>query len=254
MLISVDLPAPFSPMMPVMAPRRIDIEISRLAIVGPKRFSIWRSSIAIPAGGGDASPGPMMRSLCCVAEMAMTDSSVLAGVVGGVIMHLDLAGDDIGLGLIDLGLDLRRQQLFIVLVIGIIDAAFLEAERGHAGLPGAGLGILEAVIGGDIDMLDHRGQHGAGMQVVLIGIDADRQLAVIGSRLIDAGAGTASRRENHIDAAIELALRQLAATAGIVPGRRRRARHGRLYVGLRIGIFGALLITAGKFADQRNIH
>src|SRR5262249_50746841 len=51
MLISVDLPAPFSPMIPVIEARRTARLTSRLAWTAPKRLSIWQSSIA---GGGSA--------------------------------------------------------------------------------------------------------------------------------------------------------------------------------------------------------
>ncbi len=51
MLITVDLPAPFSPMMPTMDPLGTDSDTPRLAWTGPKNFSMPLNSRA----GGAAS-------------------------------------------------------------------------------------------------------------------------------------------------------------------------------------------------------
>src|SRR5215471_13891099 len=96
MLISVDLPAPFSPMMPVMAPFSIASDTPRTACTLPNDLSIATSSIAgTPAFSGTGS---------------------LAGVVAHVVVDDDLAGDDVGLGGLDLGLGLGADQLLVVLV------------------------------------------------------------------------------------------------------------------------------------------
>src|SRR3954454_4818385 len=128
MLISVDLPAPFSPMIPVIDPRATASDTPLLACTGPNDLSIDRSSMA----GAVTSRGETSI------RMGTTARSIDAGVVAHVIVHLDLAGNDIGLGLIDLRLHLRADQLLIVLVERPVDAAFLQAEHRHAGLPGAG--------------------------------------------------------------------------------------------------------------------
>src|SRR5437016_14071484 len=52
MFISVDLPAPFSPTMPVIEPRTIRSETPRLACTGPNHLSIPTSSIAGTCSGG----------------------------------------------------------------------------------------------------------------------------------------------------------------------------------------------------------
>src|SRR6266851_2671399 len=201
MLIRVDLPAPFSPTMPVMAPLSMASDTPRTACTLPNDLSIVTSSIAgTPATSGTGS---------------------LAGVVAHIVVDDDLARDDVGLGSLDLGLHLRRDQLLVVLVERPVDAAFLEAEHLHAALPGAGLRRLEALIGREIDTLHHRRQHRAGMQVVLVGIDADRVLAAILGGLQDARASVAGGGVDDVDAAIELALGKLGATARVVPGRGR---------------------------------
>src|SRR5581483_6385085 len=101
MLISVDLPAPFTPMIPVIDPCAMLSDMLRLARTAPNDLSIDRSSIAAAAPAG-ASVGMSVRS-----------RSIGAGVVAHVVVHLDLARDDVSLGLIDLGLHLRGDQFFI---------------------------------------------------------------------------------------------------------------------------------------------
>src|SRR5260370_2333826 len=171
MLIRVDLPAPFSPTMPVMAPLSMASDTPRTACTLPNDLSIATSSIAGTA--------------------CLSGTGSLAGVVAHIVVDGDLARDDVGLGGVDLGLHLRRAQLLVVLVERPVDAAFLDAEHLQAALPAAGLRRLEALVGCEVDALHHRGQHRAGMQVVLVGIDADRVLAAVLGGLQDAGAGVA---------------------------------------------------------------
>src|SRR5262249_16699485 len=196
MLIKVDLPAPFSPTMPVISPLPMASDTPRTACTLPNDLSIATSSIAgTPATSGTGS---------------------LAGVVAHVIVDDDLARDDVGLGLLDLGLHLRRDQLLVVLVERPVDAALLEPQHLHAALPGSGLPRLEAVIGREVDALGHRRQHRAGMEIVLVGIDADRVLAAVLGGLQHAVAGVAGGGIDDVDAAIELALGELGATARVV--------------------------------------
>src|SRR5262249_22192319 len=115
MLIRVDLPAPFSPTMPVIAALSMASDTPRTACTLPNDLSIATSSIAgTPATSGTAS---------------------LAGVVAHVIVDNDLARDDVGFGLLDLGLHLRRHQLLVVLVKSPVDAAFLQAQHLQPALP-----------------------------------------------------------------------------------------------------------------------
>src|ERR1041384_8638355 len=115
MLIRVDLPAPFSPTMPVIAPLSMASDTPRTACTLPNDLSISTSSIAgTPATSGTGS---------------------LAGVVAHVVVHDDLARNDVGLGLLDLGLHLRRDQLFVVLIERPVDTAFLEPQHLQAALP-----------------------------------------------------------------------------------------------------------------------
>src|SRR5258708_7603132 len=159
MLIRVDLPAPFSPMMPVIEPAGMLSDTPRLASTAPNALSIPRSSIARGAGPGDiADPGPSVR----------------AGVGGQLVAPDDPAGDDLGLQAIDGRLQLRGDERAVVLVERTVDAALREPEHAQAGLPAAVHRGLEAVVRHQVHALDHRGQDGAGVDVVLVAVDADR--------------------------------------------------------------------------------
>src|SRR5882762_6555728 len=207
MLISVDLPAPFSPMMPWIVPFAIAIETLRLACTGPKRLSMPTSSTA---GGGAAPakgvpPSRSGRGAGRVTPKGRRAGSVRAALRRRVVDHLDLAADDVLLGLVDLGLHLGGDQRLVVVVERPADPVLGKPEAGDARLPGAVLGRHEGVVDRQVDALQHRGQHGAGLQVVLVAVDADRQLAIVLRRLIDADAGAAGGRIDHVGAAIELA-------------------------------------------------
>jgi hypothetical protein len=91
----------------------------------------------------------------------------------------------------------------------------------------------EGVVGGVVDALDHRGQHRARLDGVLVRIDADRQLALGLGHLQRAQAGTAGHGEHHVGAAVELGTRQLAALGRVVPGGGGGADHVLLHVDLR---------------------
>ena len=62
-----------------------------------------------------------------VAKPWFSCRSIRAIVVRGIVVHLDRAGDDVGLGLFDGGLHLVGHQRLVVVVHGVVDAAFLEA-------------------------------------------------------------------------------------------------------------------------------
>src|SRR4051794_32106953 len=78
MLIRVDLPAPFSPTMPVIEPRFTARLTSRLARTSPKRFSIWRSSIAGGPAARSTSSWPRGEPLI-TAPLGPILSTVMAG-------------------------------------------------------------------------------------------------------------------------------------------------------------------------------
>src|SRR5215470_890706 len=87
-------------------------------------------------GGAWGGHGRRLSNASRTLDLAPPDlASILAVVVGHVVVDDDLAGNDVGLGLLDLGLHLRRDQFLIILVVGPVDAAFLESEHGDPPLP-----------------------------------------------------------------------------------------------------------------------
>src|SRR3982750_114803 len=60
--------------------------------------------------------------------LMVLNRSLPAGRIRHVVGHLDLAGDDVCFGGIDLLLHVGRNELLVVLVEGIVDAVLLEAE------------------------------------------------------------------------------------------------------------------------------
>src|ERR1700677_3459721 len=120
MFIRVDLPAPFSPMSPWIEPRATDRDTARFAWTAPNRLSIPRSS----------SAGPLDPTGACCGGLA--GSTVLGRLVLGDGDH---ARDDVGLGLVQAPLHFRGDQLSVVLVQRIVDAALGQAEHLGPSLP-----------------------------------------------------------------------------------------------------------------------
>src|SRR5919198_4944544 len=117
MLIRVDLPAPFSPMMPWTEPLAMVKSTFLLACTAPNDLSMPRNSIAagrVAADGDDAS------STCSGAIR-----SVRAGVIAHVVVHLDLAGDDVGARGLHLRLHVVGDQRLVVVVERPVDALLL---------------------------------------------------------------------------------------------------------------------------------
>src|SRR6185295_11403790 len=124
----------------------------------------------------------------------------------------------------------------------------------HTGFPCPVLRGLEGLEDGEVDALDHRGQHGAGLNVVLVGVDPDRELPLVLGRLEHAEPGGSGGGVDDVGAAVELAPGQLAAPRRVVPRGRRRARHVLEDLDLRIDEPGALLVAESELADQRDVH
>src|SRR3954471_5058856 len=258
MLMIVDFPAPFSPITPWMLPRRTVRETSLLAWFVPNHLLTLPSSRA----GGRISlgrlPGDRLRKSPCT-MVSLPRLSVIPPppivqrfrllLIG---LNLEFARDDLGLGGLDLLLHVVGDQRLVVVVEGIADAILLETEDPGARGPGAVLGRFHAVVDRDIDALDHGGQDRAGMQVVLVAVDADRKLLGVGDRLEDADAGAAGRRIDYVGAAVHLALGQFVAAGRVAPCGRRGAGHVLEDLGLRIGVLDALLVAGREVADQRD--
>ena len=92
------------------------------------------------------------------------------------------------------------------------------------------------------------------MHVVLVGIDADAELAGVRRGLQHADAGAAGGVIDDVGAAIELRFGELAALHRIVPGGAGRAGHVLEHLGVRLHRLDAADIAAGELADERNVH
>src|SRR3546814_13460363 len=97
-------------------------------------------------------------------------------------------------------------EVLVVLVERPADAVVRQPEVLDVGGPVALGGVLEGLVRRHVDAFQHRSQHGAGMQVVLVRVDTDGELAAVLRGLIDADAGAAGGRIDDIAAPVELAL------------------------------------------------
>ena len=167
-------------------------------------------------------------------------------------MHHQLARLDLFGGGINRRFHFRRDQGGVVVVQRVAHAGRLEIKLVEARHQiGA---FLEGVVNRHIDPLQHRGQHRPRMQVVLVGIDADRQNPLVRRRLQHADAGAARRGIDHVGTLRFLRFRQLAPLHRIVPRGRVRAGHVQNHLGRRVGRQHALGIAAAELADQGDVH
>lgn len=60
--------------------------------------------------------------------------SFRAGIVRHIVMNLDGAGDDVGLGLVHGGGHFRRDKGLVVVIKRVSHAVFLDAQRNDAGV------------------------------------------------------------------------------------------------------------------------
>src|SRR5438445_4755830 len=150
MPIRVDLPAPFSPTMPWIEPALTTSEMFRFAWTSPNHLSIPRSSIA-GAPLSSTSRSDMVRSerrLCRrnrvlgeASEGAVEAPSEFKGgeapseLFSHVVGDLDLAGHDVGAGLLEPLLHVGGDETPVVLVDRVADAALGHAERADSRLP-----------------------------------------------------------------------------------------------------------------------
>ena len=169
-------------------------------------------------------------------------------------MDHELAGLDVVRRRLDGFEHVGRQERLVVLVLGVADPVLAEAQHGDAGLPGAVLGGGEAVLHGDVDVLQHGREDVAGEQAVLVGIDADAELARVRRRLEHAVPGSAGGVVDHVGAAVDLGLRELPALHRVVPGVGRGAGHVLQHLDLRVGVFRPLDVAAAEAVDQRDVH
>src|SRR6187549_3375556 len=191
--MAVDLPAPFSPTMAWIVPGSTRRLTRSLATTSPKRLVILRSSIM----GAARSWGRGRHG----------------------VGHLDLAADDLLPGGLDLPDHLRGDQLRVVLVDRVADAVVVEAVHVDAALEAVADPVAHDLVDGVVDALDHAGEHVAGLDPVLVRVDADDELAALLGGVEGAEPRVAGRGEDHVRALADLSDRQLLALARVVPCR-----------------------------------
>src|SRR3979411_1093226 len=148
MPIRVDLPAPFSPTMPWIDPAPTESVMFRFAWTSRTHLSIPFSSIAGLAG-----------LLTCCVEIRRSERRLCRRNPGGrqlfrhVVGDLDLAGHDVGAGLLEPLLHVRGDERPVVLVDRVADAALGHAERADSRFPDAFPGGVERLVHREIDAL-----------------------------------------------------------------------------------------------------
>src|SRR3954453_3051607 len=157
MFISVDLPAPFSPQMTCTSPGRTSRSTCASATFPPKDLAMPRR---LRSGSGPlmGSPGSCGRR-ASAAGARTVPISLERGV------DLEAAAHHLGLGLVDLRLDLGGNQLVIVDQADPLVGQAVDLERAELGLPA--LDLLDRIIDRVADLLDHRGNDVVGMKAVL---------------------------------------------------------------------------------------
>src|SRR6185436_16814082 len=123
MRMAVDLPAPFSPTMAWMVPGATARLTRSLASTSPNLLVISRSS------------------------------SIAGFLLGHRVRDLDLAADDLGLGRLDLLDHAGRDELGVVLVHGVADAAVRQAVDVDAALEAVSHEIADDLVDGVVDPL-----------------------------------------------------------------------------------------------------
>src|SRR5512134_1647638 len=164
--MSVDFPAPFSPISACTSPGRRSMLTSSLATTPGNFFVMWSSTTR----GGAERPA----SSCSVAVVGTTRSlDVLR-----TLRNHDVAAEDLLRVPIDDVDNLGGERLGVRL--GVPHALIGQAEDLEAGDEVTLSGLLDRVVHGGVDALEHRGEDQrlllrSGRQV-LVGVDADREL------------------------------------------------------------------------------
>src|ERR671924_430375 len=222
--MSVDFPAPFSPTRAWISPDRKVRSTESFATTPGKRLVIPSSLIrgasslaAFPSSASEARPPPL----------SVTRSSARFSSSLGLRRHLYLAVDDLLLELVELGLDVLGQEpgVVVVLVHRVPDSILCEPEHLGAGLEGVLSRLLDCVVDGGVDALEHRGKDQLSLLAArgerLVGIDADGELFRLHRGLEEPGPRRAGRVIDDVGPAVVHLCRQRLALSGVVEGGRR---------------------------------
>src|SRR5207249_9859599 len=167
-----DVPVRVDVAKPLVDTPQLDRRRSAIFYV-PFRYGPLRAAALPPQSSpGEASEGAVG------APSEFKESEAPSELFSHVVGDLDLAGDDVGAGLLEPLLHVGGDETPVVLVERVADAALGHAERADARLPDPFLRGLERLVHREVDALDHRGQDRPGMDVVLVRVDADGEPAL----------------------------------------------------------------------------
>ena len=116
------------------------------------------------------------------------------------------------------------------------------------------LDSLNHVEGRGVHSFHHRRQHVSGRFIVLVGVDADRQLVRGACSFEYSLTGRAGGVEDHFDALIVLTERQLFALAWILERVGRDARVLHDHLAIRTDFLHAGPISRLELVNERNVH
>src|SRR2546423_584936 len=175
---------------------------------------------------------------------------------------LDLSGDDLLLGLFGLLDHVRRDERAVVVVQSVGDSVGLQAVGVEAALELVAHNVGDDLVDGVVNALDHARQNVAGLDAVLVRVNADDECfgATVGALalLLDgverAEAGVARRGEDNVRAFAYLREREFLALARIVPGRVRHADVVDDDTGVRINRLRPLLVADGEAVYESDVH
>src|SRR5262245_13032947 len=198
---------------------------------------LWRTRMPSPRSVQASPPSMFMRGA----------ASLLA-------RRHDPAGDDLGLERVDGGAHRVGDLGFVPVVVDPRHALLGEPEHPDPARPLSFAQRLDGLENRHVDALDHRGEDVVGRLVVLVGVHADRELALLARRLEHAEPGRARGVIDDVGALVVLGQRQLLALgrvlecgaggAGVLDDHLRPGPH-RVHAGHVAGF---------ELLDERDLH
>src|SRR5436309_2135845 len=175
---------------------------------------------------------------------------------------LDLSGDDFLLGLFGLLNNVGRDERAVVVVQSVGDAVGFEAVDVEAALELVCDNVGDDLVDGVVNALDHARQNVAGLDAVLVRVNADDEVsgATVGAfaLLLDgverAEAGVARGGEDNVRALAYLREREFLALARIVPGSVRHADVVDDDACVGVDRLRALLVADGEAVYESDVH
>src|SRR5919107_1503650 len=178
------------------------------------------------------------------------------------VRHLNLAADYLLLRGLDLLDHVGRDERLVVLVHRVGDAVGFEAVDVEAALELVVHHVGDDLVDGVVDALDHAREDEAGLDAVLVRVDAYdvgpraplRVAPLLLDRVEDAEAGVAGGREYNVRALAYLRERQLLALARVVPRAVGDADVVVYDVDLGVDRLRALLVASREAVYEADVH